>query len=133
MIGLEFQGRQDVSSNDQGYLLTLLGRYVAPFLQKWTFASELSSTYASSDYMDAYFGVSGRNAQRSGLDQFTADAGIKDVTLRLGVEYALFANLSLGVGVGYSRLFNDAKDSPIVEDRGDDNQAYGGLTVGYKF
>jgi MipA family protein len=132
MLGVEFQGRQDVESGN-GYLLTLLGRYRAPLLTALTFNGELSSTYASSDYMESYFGVSAANAARSGLDQFNADSGIKDVTLNLGLDYALFDGFSLGFSAAYSRLLNDAKDSPIVSDRGDENQFFAGLTAGYRF
>ncbi len=69
VLGVEFQGRQDVESGN-GYLLTLLGRYQAPLLADLTFNGELSSTYASSDYMESYFGVGAADAARSGLDQF---------------------------------------------------------------
>lgn len=132
VFGLEFQARQDVKES-QGFLLTWLARYRAPLLQNLTFAGDLSTTYASSDYMDAYFGVSGRDAARSGLDQFDADSGIKDLTLNLGLDYQLSDAWSLGFVTRYSRLFNDAKDSPLVDDRGDENQFFGGFLVGYQF
>ena len=35
--------------------------------------------------------------------------------------------------VGYSRLFSEASDSPIVDDEGDENQLVGGLLVNYAF
>jgi MipA family protein len=132
VIGVEFQGRQDVESSN-GYLLTLLGRYQTPLPAGLYFTGELSSTYASSDYMESYFGVSAANAARSGLDQFNADSGIKDAKLSLNLDYALFDAVSLGFAASYSRLFNDAKDSPIVSDRGDENQFFAGTTLGYRF
>lgn len=132
VLGLEFQGRQDIAE-DQGFLLTWLARYATPLLQSLTFGGELSTTYASSDYMDAYFGVDSTNATRSGLDQFNADAGIKDATLRLSLDYQLSDAWSLGFITSYSRLFNDAKDSPLVDNRGNENQFVAGFLAGYRF
>jgi outer membrane scaffolding protein for murein synthesis (MipA/OmpV family) len=37
----------------------------------------------------------------------------------------------MGIGARYSRLLNDAEDTPIVEDRGTPNQWIYGLAVAY--
>jgi outer membrane protein len=132
VLGLEFQGRQDVA-NDHGFLLTWLARYATPLLSFLGFSGELSTTYASKDYMKAYFGVDARNSQQSGLKQFDADAGIKDLTLRLGLDYPVFERASITFVTSYSRLFGDAKDSPLTDKRGDPNQFFGGVLAGYSF
>lgn len=91
----------------------------------------ISTTYASDNYMDSYFGVSQSQSARSGLSGYDADAGFKDVTIGTFASMPIFApNWSLNGYVHYSHLLEEAADSPIVKD---DNQFVGGAFVGYTF
>ena len=83
--------------------------------------------------MSSYFGVSGEDAAQSGLDQFDADEGLKDVAVSVSYTYAFGERWSV-TGIGrYARLLNDAEDSPIVDDRGDANQFVAGLLANFTF
>ena len=130
-VFVEGFGRQAVS-DDNGFLGTLAVGYrggVAPQLRLRT---TLSTTWASEDYMGEYFGVTDANARRSGLDSFDADAGFKDLTLAAGITYDLTPSWNASLLGSYARLLSDAKDSPIVDDRGSPNQLFIGGTVGYR-
>jgi outer membrane protein len=82
--------------------------------------------------MEAYFGVDGRDSARSGLKEYSADSGIKDVGANLTLSYALTQHWGLLGVAAYRRLVGDASDSPITKN-GDENQLYGGLLVNYRF
>ncbi len=83
--------------------------------------------------MDEFFSIDADNAARSGLRQFEADAGIKDVGFRAFLTYSFSERWSAtGVGI-YQRLLNDAADSPVTDDEGDPNQFFGGVLVSFKF
>lgn len=129
---VEAFGRQAVGS-DNGFLGTLSGGFrglVAPQLR---LRAALSSTWASEDYMSEYFGIDAANAQRSGLRQFDADAGIKDVSLGTALTYEFTPSWNATFLASYSRLFSDAEDSPITDDAGSANQFFFGATAGYRF
>jgi MipA family protein len=130
-IVLEALGRQDVA-NGNGFLGTLQATYRMPLGAAWTSTIGVETTYASDDYMQAYFGVDSGDARRSGLDRYEADAGLKDAGANLTLGYAIDEHWGLSGLAAYRRLLNDAKDSPVTEE-GDENQWYGGLLVNYRF
>jgi outer membrane protein len=131
-LAVEVEGRQDVAS-DNGFLGTIRGRYGVPLGQSWRLDTRVETTWASEDYMSSYFGVGAGDAARSGLDEFNADEGFKNVAFGASLTYRFLERWS-ATGVGtFSRLLGDAEDSPLVEDRGDENQMFGGLLINYRF
>ena len=129
---VEAEARQDIA-NDNGFLGTLRGRYggrLSPSMRVDTF---IQSTWANDDYMSSYFGIDGGDAARSGLDQFSADEGFKDVGLGGSVTYRFLEHWSVTGLANYTRLLNDAADSPVVDDRGDENQFVTGALINYRF
>jgi outer membrane protein len=87
--------------------------------------------YSDDDYTNHYFGVNAGNVGTSGLPFFEADGGVQQYFLTAGVVTYLSKEWLLGAGVRYARLTGDAADSPVVDDRGDENQWIGGIAVGY--
>jgi outer membrane protein len=129
---LEVEGRQDVAS-DNGFLGTIRGRYGSLFAERWRFDALVATTWASEDYMSSYFGIDAGDAARSGLDQYNADEGFKDVAFGASLTYRFLENWS-ATGLGsYTRLIGDAEDSPVVDDRGDENQLFAGALISYRF
>lgn len=90
------------------------------------------ATYADDEFMDAYFSISNAQAlnSRAGLAAYDADAGIKDIYIGLNADLPLTELWSLKLAGKYSRLLDEAADSPIVED---EHQFFGGLGLTYKF
>jgi outer membrane protein len=80
--------------------------------------------------MSSYFGIDAADAAASGLDEFNADEGFKDVNL---LSYRFLERWSLAVIGTYARLLGDAEDSPVVDDVGDANQFFGGALINYRF
>jgi outer membrane scaffolding protein for murein synthesis (MipA/OmpV family) len=122
---------QDISDEHDGYLFTLAGGYNWQVEQNSTLSFGVSTTYADSDYMETYFGIDRDNALRSGLREFGADSGIKDVAFSLGLTHRFTENWGLRVLGLYKRLTDDAADSPITDDRGDRDQFLAGALVTY--
>ncbi len=121
----------DVASEHEGYLASVSARYFKPVTRPLTLSIGAAVTYGSSDYMETYFGVDSNNAARSGLSQFDADAGLRDVRIPIMAIYSLSPKWHIAGGMIYQRLVGDASDSPIVEDRGSANQFYAGMGVAY--
>jgi MipA family protein len=129
---LEVEARQDVA-NDNGFLATIRGAYRARLTESLGMVAYVGSTWADDDYMSSYFGIDAADAAASGLDQFDADEGFKDVSFGGAVNYRFLERWSVAFLGTYARLLNDAKDSPIVDDVGDANQFFGGALINYPF
>jgi len=129
---LELEARQDVA-NDNGFLATVRGVYGSRLAESWRFDASVGSTWASEDYMSSYFGIDAADAARSGLDQYNADEGFKDVSVGGALTYGFFERWSVAVLGSYTRLIGDAADSPVVDDVGNENQFFAGTLVNYRF
>ena len=129
---LEVEGRQDVSG-DNGFLGTIRGRYGRPFAERWRLDALVATTWASEDYMSSYFGIDAGDAVRSGLDQFNADEGFKEVAFGGSLTWRFLERWSATATGTYTRLIDDAEDSPVVKDGGDENQVFAGVLINYRF
>ncbi len=124
--------RQDVIDSG-GALVDFNTGYGLPLSDAFTLSIGADATWASDDYMAANFGVTRQQARRSKYSAFDAEAGLKNAGLSLGATYALSERWSLNAVTGYERLLGDAARSPIVKDGGTADQAYGFVSVTYRF
>jgi outer membrane scaffolding protein for murein synthesis (MipA/OmpV family) len=94
--------------------------------------TSLGTAYASSDYMQTYFGVSAAQAATSlaGLPQYNPSAGFKDVSLGATATIELDPRWTLYLTGRYTRLIGDAADSPVIET---ENAFFAGAGLSYKF
>ena len=139
-IGMNYQGwlaratlTQDVNDGHDGLVFNLLGGYRLPLAPAWSLTTTISTTYADEDYMDSYFTIDGGDAADSGLDEFDADSGFKDVGVGLRLAWGQDTGLGVTGIASFTRLLGDAEDSPVVDDEGDENQFFGGLALTYAF
>jgi outer membrane scaffolding protein for murein synthesis (MipA/OmpV family) len=139
-LGFEYQNWSadieamvDVADGNDGNLIRLNAGYRIPIDQTWNLSLGAFTTWADDDYMEAYFKISGADSARSGLSRFNADSGFKDVGLNLAASFKPWRHWGLMGLISYKRLLNDAKDSPVVDDEGDENQLVGGILVTYSF
>ncbi len=131
-LALEVDAQYDVAEGNGGVVTPRL-RWASPVGERMAFAGSISGTWASEDYMSNRFGISGSDADQSGLDQYDADAGLKNATITGSLTYRLAERWSVTGLAAFSRLFGDAEDSPIVDERGDANQLLGGVLVNFTF
>jgi len=90
----------------------------------------LSVDWADDDYTGGFYSVDAGQSARSGLPQYTAEAGFKSFNLGLDVLYFVNKSWTVQGLAGYSEFIGDAKDSPIVKD--DDDVFVGGF-INYHF
>jgi outer membrane protein len=81
--------------------------------------------------MSSFFGVSASDSATTGLQQFKAEDGFKDIGVSLMTQYHINKSWHVAGGFQYKKLFGDAEDSPVVDVRGDSNQLMAGLGVLY--
>jgi outer membrane protein len=124
---------QDVAGSHEGFLIKLGAGYGTQVGERLNLSLGISTTYASDDFMEAYFEIDSDNAARSGLPLFDAEGGFKDVGIGLFLRYSFGEKWGIFGLFNYTRLVGDAGNSPIVDDAGDPNQYFGGIGANYSF
>ena len=123
----------DVSSEHDGQLFYLNSKYKLLVNDKFSMFVGAHLTWADDDYMDTYFGVSGGEAAKSGLSKYSASSGFKDAGISLTGIYDINDTWGIAANVGFTRMLNDAEDSPLVDSVGDENQFEAVVAVIYSF
>lgn len=101
----------------------------------WRIALGPKLSFASSEYMRTYFGVTGAESVASGgkFAAYNPSGGIRAAGVTAQATYAFDKNWLIRADAGYDRLVGDAASSPIVKRAGDVNQFTVGLGVAYRF
>lgn len=124
---------QDVGGGHEGMLAEMSTGVAVPLSDSVRSSIEASASWADSNYMETFFGVSGSQALKSGYDRHEADAGFKDIGITLGLDYMVTEAIGVSGRVQYKRLLGDAADSPIVKDEGSADQFFTGMFLTYKW
>jgi MipA family protein len=100
----------------------------------------VGATWANSDYMQAYFGVTPAQATATSFSVYTPKSGLRKVEFSAGAEYAVAPKWTLQANLAISRLGDVAAKSPLVGRLGtkgsDDDRRFGGsvaLGMAYAF
>ncbi len=132
LLGVELLA--DVSDEHDGFLAQVNAGYKWKVMPELTLTPGVFLTYADDDYMDTYFGVNpGNGGNRTTMPNYSADSGLKDVGINLVAHYTPWEKWGIMGLFSYKSLLNDAKDSPIVDDEGDDKQFMFGLMATYRW
>lgn len=131
-FGLNLLGRKNVSHSELGSTIEISARYRTRLGTGTMLNLGPAATWADSDYMRSYFGVTAAQAAASGLGVYAPSSGFKDVGLTGGAVHPLGGNWSLVGTAGYARLIGDAADAPLVKQRGTPNQLRFGLGFSYR-
>lgn len=78
----------------------------------------LSLGWANSRHLQTYFGVTPGQAVRSGYPATSMSAGLRDVTLSVGLRRALGPRWAVFGNASLSRLLDQAADSPLTRQPG---------------
>ena len=130
-VTLEFLA--DVGEAHDGWYSKLKGGYNWMISNNWALSIGAFTTYADDDYMQTYFGVTAADAARSGLSQYSADSGIKDVGIDLGLNWMITQNWSARGIASYTQLVGDADDGSPVVDEGSEGQFFGAALIVFTF
>ena len=135
-LSAELSFAADVSDEHDGYVVYLKGDYELMKTSKVILSMGVDTSWADSNYMETYFGVNTKNVGTSGLPFYKPDSGFKDIGLNLTGMYFFNKTWGIAANTSYTRMLNDAEDSPLVEGSqgvGDKNQLSAVLAVTYSF
>jgi outer membrane protein len=125
-------GKRNVSHSELGGTVDAGLRYRIRVFEGTMIGFGPSATWADSNYLKSYFGVTAAQARASGLADYAPSSGFKDLGVGVNVLHPLGGNWSLIGSGGYSRLIGDAADSPLVKQRGSANQMRLGFGISYR-
>lgn len=91
------------------------------------------ATYADSNYNDAYFGITPRQSANSGLSRYNANSGLVSYGVGAFAIFSITESVSLGVFGSYDRMANVVADSPLIQERGNENQLTIHIGMRYEF
>ena len=123
----------DVSDEYNGDVWYFNGYYEIPIDEQFRLSLGAYTTWASDDYMETYFGVNTGDANRSGLSKYKASSSFKDAGMLLIGNYKFNQHWGMAGLINYTRMLNDAEDSPLVQKVGDQNQYRAFVAVTYSF
>jgi outer membrane scaffolding protein for murein synthesis (MipA/OmpV family) len=92
--------------------------------------------FASDHFMDRYFGVHGRDLllyPELGGRPYTAKSGLASIKVPFMLSSQVDKNWLVMVAGRYEHLLEDAKDSPIIDRHGNENQWTIGIAASYLF
>ncbi|MEM7566027.1 MAG: MipA/OmpV family protein [Pseudomonadota bacterium] len=90
------------------------------------------ASFASDSYADTYFTVAPDDAAASGLPVFDADGGLKGLGVAAEARYAVNEDWTVYADASWTRLVEDAADSPITQNE-DQFEVGIGLTRKFRF
>lgn len=130
--------RWDVAKAYKGMIWTPNLTYTTPLSKGSFVALNVGARHVDGKYARYYYSVTPGQSFASGLPTYNARKGWESITAGLAGAYDLDGNLlnggfSVFAGVAYTKMLNDAKDTPYTSLRGDDNQWLGGVGVAYTF
>jgi outer membrane protein len=134
MHQLVFSG--DIAGSSNGTVGHLRMMYWQPFSPTIIGNIGVGMTYGNDKFMQTYYGVSGTDIAlfpSLGGQAYSPGGGVSGVNIPFGLTMAVSKQWLVSVGGRYESLQGDAKDSPIVSQRGDSNQWIGGVALSYLF
>lgn len=90
-------------------------------------------TFATNDYMDAYYRVKPGQVAASGLAAYDPDGGVHSAGVGAAVNWRATEKIETSAFAEYKRLMGPAADSSLVRQRGDRDQFLIGISATYRF
>lgn len=130
--------RYDVADAHGGVVVAPGLTFQTPLSRGAFVALNVSAEHVSDRFARYYYAIGPAGSAASGLPQFDADGGWKNVGAGLAGAVDLDGDLTNGgfaifAAANYSRLVGDFKDAPTTSIRGSANQFVGALGIGYTF
>ncbi len=127
----------DVAGSSNGTVAHLRMMYFQPLSEKLIANIGLGSTFGNDKFARTYYGVT--SAHDIALfptlagHKYDASGGLIGVNIPFGISWMMNKQWLLSAGGRYEKLQGDAKDSPIVSERGKSDQWIAGGAISYMF
>jgi outer membrane scaffolding protein for murein synthesis (MipA/OmpV family) len=114
-VALDARYEQQLTGEDTGFQVHLGLGYNLQTANKIMIKPSIKTIYASSEYMDEYFGISSSQSARSGLSEYDADSGFKSIGFQVMANYRVNQHWGIQAIVGFDHMVGGAAKSPVVK------------------
>jgi outer membrane protein len=118
-----------ISGGTEGMIADASLSYPIEITSRFKLMPTIGAIWANRKHNDGYFGVTAAESLASGLPQFDAVSGFKDVSAALTASYRLTDRITLSATGTATSLLGPVKDSPLVMHK---TQPAGFLTLTYR-
>lgn len=125
--------RQNISNTAQGATVNFATGVVIPLSTDLRLRANLDATWASTEYMQTFFGIDALQSSQSGIAQYEAGSGFKHAGASLMADYPINPEWSGFASLRFKRLLGGAANSPIVADLGSRDQVSASVGLKYRF
>lgn len=91
------------------------------------------ATFAGSNFIQTYYGINAAQSQKTGLAQYQADSGIVSYGIGGSLLAPISKNTALNFLLSFDRLGNQLRNSPLIKERGNNQQFTFGAGYSYRF
>ena len=120
-----------VAGDAKGTNLSFYANTWVPLSYKLFVGLGVGTTFADGKYMQHNFGVDAIASQQSGISEYDASGGNRQIYAWPALLYQINPQWYVATGAYYQRLTGNAAASSIVKQAGDRNQLTYGVGVGY--
>jgi len=106
-----------VSGGTKGLVADASISYPINISDRFSLTPTIGTTWADRKYNCGYFSITPAESAATGLSQYAAGAGFKDVSGLLTASYSLTDRITLSATGGVTSLIGNVKDSPFVEKK----------------
>ncbi len=124
---------KDISNAHDGMLAEAGLTYGMEVSPQLTVRFGPSLTWGNQSYIRKFYGITAAQSAASGLTAYEPKSSFRDFTLGVSGDYKLDDEWSLAFEAKLIKLLEDAADSPLVNEVGDELQVYLGAGAKYSF
>ncbi len=132
-INLRGKIRKGVAGGHDGLIIDAQSTILLFRTRRFSASASGTATWIDDSYADTFFSVTAAQSAASGLDQFDADAGIRDIGASLNGYINIGKRWSLNPFVQYTRITNDIAETPIISQFGSRDQVRIGFHLQREF
>lgn len=119
-----------VAGGTKGVIADASLAYPVTISSAFSLTPSVGATWADRKHNDRYFGITASESTASGLAQFRAGSGFKDISAALTASYRLTDRVTMSATGTITTLVGDVKDSPLVVEK---TRPAGFLALSYRF
>lgn len=119
---VKFKVRKGIATGHRGLIVDAFGTALLFRYGRFSTSVTAKTSWIGDDYADTYFTVSPTQAANSGLQEFDARSGFRNIGGSLNGYVNLGTRWSLNPYVSYDRVIGNIRETPIIADFGSPNQ-----------
>jgi outer membrane scaffolding protein for murein synthesis (MipA/OmpV family) len=129
-LTLSSSAAQDIGGHAEGLLVDANAIVTLPVGTKWYLSAGPGLTWGNSQYQNAFFGVNPAQSVASGLAQYQAHAGLRDIYLSFEADYLITKHWTATATLKFAQLQGSASLSPVKQSH---QQTTTSLALSYTF